>query len=97
MNNRLLASTSGKIVRLLRRAKQSVNELADALGVTGNAVRANLARLERAGLIRQAGVRPSFRKPESIYDITPAAAVVEARWGLMLAEPEPDPNVAGFY
>jgi predicted ArsR family transcriptional regulator len=73
MNNRLLASTRGKIVRLLRRAKQSVNELAVALGLTDNAVRANLARLERDGLVQQAGVRPSFRKPESIYDITPEA------------------------
>jgi hypothetical protein len=24
-------------------------------------------------LVQQAGVRPSFRKPESIYDITPEA------------------------
>jgi predicted ArsR family transcriptional regulator len=73
MSNHLLASTRGKIVRLLRRAKQSVNELAAALALTDNAVRANLARLERDGLVQQAGVRPSFRKPESIYDITPEA------------------------
>jgi hypothetical protein len=34
MSNHLLASTRGKIVRLLRRAKQSVNELAAALALT---------------------------------------------------------------
>ena len=50
-----------------------MNDLARALGVTDNAVRANLARLERDGLVRQAGSRPSFRKPETVYDITPAA------------------------
>jgi predicted ArsR family transcriptional regulator len=58
---------------MLRRAPQSVNELAGALAVTDNAVRANLARLERDGLVQQAGRRPGFRKPESIYTITSKA------------------------
>lgn len=71
--NQLLNSSRGQLLRLLRRSPQSVNELADALGVTDNAVRANLAKLERDGLVRQAGRRAGFRKPESIYDITPEA------------------------
>jgi predicted ArsR family transcriptional regulator len=73
MSNRLIASSREQIIRLLRRARQTVNELAAALGLTDNAVRANLARLERDGLVRQAGTRPSFRKPESEYDLTPEA------------------------
>jgi predicted ArsR family transcriptional regulator len=72
-------STRGRIVRLLRKARQSVNDLASSLGLTDNAVRANLARLERDGLIEQAGSRPSFRKPESVYDITPAAEQLFAK------------------
>jgi predicted ArsR family transcriptional regulator len=73
MNPQLLKSSRGKILQLLRRSPQSVNELAAALCVTDNAVRSNLARLERDGLIQQVGRRPGFRKPESVYDITQEA------------------------
>jgi predicted ArsR family transcriptional regulator len=73
MNARLFASSRGKIVRLLRRAGRSVNDLAAALGLTDNAVRAHLTRLERDGLVQQVGSRPGFRKPESMYDLTPEA------------------------
>jgi predicted ArsR family transcriptional regulator len=79
MEKGLLASSRGKIIGLLRRAQRTVNELAHALGVTDNAVRANLARLERDGLVQQTGNRPSFRKPESTYDITPEAERLFAR------------------
>src|SRR5687768_348189 len=68
-----LASSKEKIVQLLRRARHSVNDLAHALGLTDNAVRASLARLERDGLAQQAGSRASVRKPEAVYDITPKA------------------------
>ena len=71
--NELMKSSRGQILRLLRRAPHSVNDLALGLGVTDNAVRENLARLERDGFIRQVGRRPGVRKPESIYDITPEA------------------------
>ncbi len=73
MSTPLFASSRAKIIRLLRRTQHTVNDLARALGVTDNAVRANLARLERDGLVQQAGSRASFRKPESVYDITPEA------------------------
>jgi predicted ArsR family transcriptional regulator len=66
-------TSRGKIVRLLRKARQTVNDLARALGLTDNAVRANLARLERDGLVQLAGSRAAFRKPETMYDITPQA------------------------
>jgi predicted ArsR family transcriptional regulator len=73
VNPQLSESSRGEILRLLRREPHSVNDLAKALGVTDNAVRASLARLERDGLVQQAGRRPGFRKPESMYDITPEA------------------------
>ena len=79
MAKRRLSPTRSQIVRLLRRAKQSVNDLAAALGLTDNAVRANLARLERDGLVQQAGNRPSVRKPEAVYDITPNAEQLFAK------------------
>src|SRR5688500_5158033 len=73
MNTHFLASSRGKIIQLLRSAARSVNELAGALGLTDNAVRAHLARLEADGLVQQAGRRTTFRKPEMVYDITPDA------------------------
>jgi predicted ArsR family transcriptional regulator len=79
MNSQQLKASRRQILRLLRRAPQSVGDLAEALRVSANAVRANLARLERDGLVQEAGRRPGFRKPESLYDITPEAERLFAR------------------
>lgn len=72
-NPRFFASTRGKIVTLLRRASRTVEELAQALDLTDNAVRAQLTTLERDGLVQQHGRRRSSSKPASVYDLTPAA------------------------
>lgn len=72
-NTRFFASTRGKIVALLRRAGRTVEELAQALDLTDNAVRAQLAALERDGLVQQQGRRRSSSKPASIYMLTPGA------------------------
>lgn len=45
-------------------------ELAEALRLTDNAVRAHLATLERDGLVRQGRERPGFRKPHFSYELT---------------------------
>lgn len=73
MNVPLLGFSRGRIVGLLRKAAQSVNELAGVLGLTDNAVRAHLLRLERDGLVQPAGSRARFRKPEVVYEITTEA------------------------
>src|SRR6266487_4983351 len=72
-NQRFFASTRGRIVTLLRRSSHTVEELAQALDLTDNAVRAHLATLERDGLVHQHGKRRSSSKPASVYDLTPAA------------------------
>src|SRR5215471_9145957 len=72
-NTRFFASTRGKIVTLLRRASRTVEELAQALDLTDNAVRAQLTALERDGLVQQSGRRRSSSKPASLYNLTPAA------------------------
>jgi predicted ArsR family transcriptional regulator len=69
-------STRGQIVTLLRRARQTVDDLAEALGLTDNAVRAHLVRLERDGLVRQRGVRRGERRPSVVYELTPDADVL---------------------
>ena len=70
---RFLATTRGRIVGLLRPGPRTVNDLAAAVGLTDNAVRAHLATLERDGLVRQSGTRPGFRKPNLTYELTPDA------------------------
>jgi predicted ArsR family transcriptional regulator len=72
-NKRFLASTRGRLIALLRGSSCTVNELAEALGLTDNAVRMHLATLERDGLVRQSGVRPGLRKPHYAYELTPEA------------------------
>lgn len=64
---RMLATTRGQVMTLLRGGSRTVNELADALGLTDNAVRAHLSALERDGLIEQEGVRRAFGKPAHVY------------------------------
>jgi predicted ArsR family transcriptional regulator len=63
-------STRGQIVNLLRRTRQTVDDLAAALGLTDNAVRAHLVRLERDGLVQQRGIRRGERRPSLVYELT---------------------------
>ncbi|HLG63417.1 MAG TPA: ArsR family transcriptional regulator [Ktedonosporobacter sp.] len=72
-NQRFFASTRGRIITLLRRASRTVDELAQALGLTDNAVRAHLNTLERDGFVQQRGARRGNSKPSYVYDLTPAA------------------------
>jgi predicted ArsR family transcriptional regulator len=70
---RFLESTRGRIVALLRRTSRTVDELAAALDLTDNAVRAHIATLERDGLVEQRGVRRGTSKPAFAYDLTAEA------------------------
>jgi predicted ArsR family transcriptional regulator len=70
---RILESTRGRILNLLRPKEQTVNELAAALDLTDNAVRAHLLSLERDGLIQQAGTQAGVRKPHATYALTAEA------------------------
>ena len=72
-HRRFLATTRGRLVALLRRDTHTVEELARALDLTDNAVRAHLAALERDGLVRQSGVRRGggSGKPAYAYTLAP--------------------------
>ena len=72
-NLRFWESTKGRIVSLLRSGSRTVNELATALRLTDNAVRAQLMALERDGLVRTSGTRPGARKPHTTYVLTAEA------------------------
>jgi predicted ArsR family transcriptional regulator len=75
-DQRFFASTRGQIVMLLRRSGRTVDELAEAVGLTDNGVRAHLATLERDGTVRQRGTVSrggGGGKPAYVYELTPEA------------------------
>lgn len=61
------------MVTLLRGATKTVNELAEELELTDNAVRAHLLSLERDGLVKQSGIQRGTRKPHFAYQLTEEA------------------------
>jgi predicted ArsR family transcriptional regulator len=69
-DQRFFASTRGQVVTLLRRGRHTVDELASAVGLTDNAVRAHLAALERDGLVKQGSARRGIGKPAFTYNLT---------------------------
>ena len=68
-------TTRGRVLALLRRGAMTADELAEAVGLTDNAVRAHLATLERDGLVEPQGERRDGRvgKPATLYQISPDA------------------------
>lgn len=86
MDERFWTSTRGRIVLLLlQQGSRTVNELAEAVELTNNAVRAHLTALERDGLVRQSGTRPGKRKPNVTYALTPKAEQLFTKvYGLVL-------------
>ena len=98
---RFLTSTRGRLIALLRRDTRTVDDLASALNLTDNAVRAHLAALERDGIVRQCGVRRdgSVGKPAFAYELTsdaeqffpkPYATVLNEMLDALDAELSPD-------
>ena len=73
LDKRFFETTRGRIVTLLRGTTKTVNELAQQLELTDNAVRAHLLSLERDGLIEQSGIQRGTRKPHLAYSLTEEA------------------------
>lgn len=70
LDKRFFDSTRGRLVILLRGKRKTVNQLAEELELTDNAVRAHLLSLERDGLIKQSGLQRGTRKPHFAYELT---------------------------
>jgi predicted ArsR family transcriptional regulator len=81
LGKRFLETTRGRILALLRRSSQTVEELAARVGLTDNAVRSHLSTLERDGLVRQEGLRrvEGPGKPATVYEIHPEAEPLFSR------------------
>ena len=77
--NRPVESTAGQVMGLLRRGPMTVDDLAGALGLSGNAVRPHLATLERDGLVQRSELRRGISKPARTYVLTPEAELLFSR------------------
>jgi predicted ArsR family transcriptional regulator len=78
----------GRIIALLRRGASTVEELAAALGVTDNAVRAHLQRLESERVVVATGSRqgPGAGKPATTYQVaTDAEASLSSAYAPVLS------------
>ena len=82
---RLLESTRIRVLALLQKKDRTVNELADNLELTDNAVRSHLTSLQRDGLVRRTGSETGVRRPHVTYGITAEAEHIFPRaYGLLL-------------
>src|SRR5690349_20675086 len=69
--DRLIGETQVRILGLLRRSRQTITSLAEALGLTDNAVRMHVAALHRDGIVEQVGTqRDTGGKPARLYGLT---------------------------
>ena len=86
--DRILESTRGRVLGLLRRAERTVGDLATELELTPNAVRLHLSALERDGLVEPHGRRREWTgKPAVVYRTTAEAeALYPKAYGRVLAE-----------
>ncbi len=62
--------TRGEILTLLCPSSLTISDLARSLGISSNAVRAHLDRLEEDGLVRHEVVRRGVGKPAHVYELT---------------------------
>ncbi len=68
--NKEVTGARNRIVQLLRKRKCTVEHLAKELGITENAIRAQIALLRREGLVEPVGEMRGTRKPAVIYGPT---------------------------
>lgn len=66
-----LDGTRGAIFALLRRRDLTVAAIAQALGLTGNGVRLQLARMEDDGLVEARGLEAGVTKSSRLYGLAP--------------------------
>ena len=68
---RLTGETQARLLGLLRRSRQTIASLANALGLTDNAVRLHIAALRRDGIVADVGTqRDTGGKPARLYGLT---------------------------
>jgi predicted ArsR family transcriptional regulator len=71
LRKELLDTSRGRTVALLQRGALTVEDLSGKLGLTTNAVRAQLTALQRDGVVRKVGQRPGTTRPFHLFELTP--------------------------
>jgi len=69
------AGTRDRIVRLLLKRQHTIEALANKIEVTENAVRAQIALLQREGIVEIQGEVKGTRRPAAVYGLRPGADV----------------------
>ena len=70
LKKQFLETSRGRIAGLLRRSGLTAEEMASQLRLTTNAVRAQLAGMERDGLVRRAGEKRGATRPSYVFELT---------------------------
>jgi predicted ArsR family transcriptional regulator len=70
LRKQFLETSRGRIAALLRRGGLTAEEMAAHLRLTTNAVRAQLAGMERDGLVRRAGQKRGATRPSHVFELT---------------------------
>jgi len=71
LRQQLLDTSRGRIVTLLQRGGLTVDDIASQLGLTANAVRAQITAMERDGVVQRVGRRPGTTRPFHVFELTP--------------------------
>lgn len=75
----LVGGTRARILAALCERSGTAQELAQRFGITGNAVRAQLGRLQRDGLVRYRVERRGVGKPAHVYELDAAGELLLSR------------------
>jgi len=71
LRKQLLDTSRGRIVTLLQHGGLTVADIASALRLTANAVRAQITAMERDGVVQRLGRRPGTTRPFHLFQLTP--------------------------
>ena len=71
MSDKLFSSGRGRIIAILRQGALTADRLASELGVTASAVRAQIAEMEKDGVVRCVGTKRGTTRPSRVYGLTP--------------------------
>jgi predicted ArsR family transcriptional regulator len=70
LRKQFLETSRGRIAALLQRGGTTADDMAARLGLTTNAIRAQLAAMERDGLVRRVGQKRGATRPSHVFELT---------------------------
>jgi predicted ArsR family transcriptional regulator len=71
LRHQLPDTSRGRIVALMRPGGLAADDIAKKLGLTSSAVRAQMAAMERDGVVQRVGKRRGTTRPFQVFELTP--------------------------